>query len=40
MLRAIAGVLRPAGGSVSFEGADTTGAKSHQMVARGLAMVP
>ncbi|MFM7689444.1 MAG: ABC transporter ATP-binding protein [Alphaproteobacteria bacterium] len=40
MLRAIAGVLRPAGGSVAFEGADTTGAKSHQMVARGLAMVP
>ena len=40
LLRALAGVLRPAGGAVSFAGADTTGLGSHQMVALGLAMVP
>jgi len=40
LMRAISGVLRPAGGSVAFDGQDTTGQRSHQMVARGLAMVP
>ena len=40
MLRAVAGVVRPAGGTVSFAGADSTGRRSHEMVARGLAMVP
>ncbi|WP_232478594.1 ABC transporter ATP-binding protein [Roseomonas rosulenta] len=40
MLRAVTGVVRPAAGSVTFDGADATGLKSHQMVARGLAMVP
>jgi branched-chain amino acid transport system ATP-binding protein len=40
MLRAVTGVVKPAGGSVSFAGADTTGEPSHRMVARGLAMVP
>jgi len=40
MLRAVAGVVRPAGGSVSFAGLDATGRRSHEMVARGLAMVP
>jgi branched-chain amino acid transport system ATP-binding protein len=40
MLRAITGVVKPAGGSVTFAGLDTTGEPSHRMVARGLAMVP
>ncbi|MBX9748374.1 MAG: ABC transporter ATP-binding protein [Roseococcus sp.] len=40
MLRAVTGVVKPAGGTVSFAGADTTGEPSHRMVARGLAMVP
>jgi branched-chain amino acid transport system ATP-binding protein len=40
LLRAISGVLRPAGGAIGFDGADTTGQKSHAMVTRGLAMVP
>jgi branched-chain amino acid transport system ATP-binding protein len=40
LMRAISGVLQPAGGTISFDGADVTGQKSHQMVARGLAMVP
>ncbi len=40
LLRAVTGVLKPVGGSVRFDGADTTGLKSHAMVARGLAMVP
>jgi branched-chain amino acid transport system ATP-binding protein len=40
LMRAISGVLRPAGGRIAFEGADVTGQRSHQMVARGLAMVP
>ena len=40
MLRAITGVVKTAGGTVSFAGADTTGEPSHRMVARGLAMVP
>ncbi|MES2711313.1 MAG: ATP-binding cassette domain-containing protein, partial [Pseudomonadota bacterium] len=38
--RAIAGVVRPSGGSVTFAGEATTGAASHRIVARGLAMVP
>jgi len=40
MLRAISGVVKPAGGSVHFDGVETTGEASHRMVARGLAMVP
>jgi branched-chain amino acid transport system ATP-binding protein len=40
LLRALAGVLRPVAGTVRFDGADTTGLRSSQMVARGLAMVP
>ncbi|MBK1661798.1 ABC transporter ATP-binding protein [Paracraurococcus ruber] len=40
LMRAIAGVLSPAGGRVAFGGEDTTGQPSHRMVARGLAMVP
>lgn len=40
LMRALSGVLRPAGGSIRFDGQMTTGLRSHQMVARGLAMVP
>jgi branched-chain amino acid transport system ATP-binding protein len=40
LLRAIAGVVRPAGGSIRLGGADVTGLKSHRMVAQGLALVP
>ncbi len=40
MLRALTGVVSPAAGRVTFDGADATGLKSHRMVARGLAMVP
>ena len=40
LMRAIAGVVRPAAGTIRFDGADVTGLKSHAMVARGLAMVP
>ncbi len=40
LLRAVAGVVRPAAGSVAFDGQDATGLPSHRMVARGLAMVP
>jgi len=40
LMRAISGVLKPVGGTVTFDGADTTGQPSHRMVARGLAMVP
>jgi branched-chain amino acid transport system ATP-binding protein len=39
-LRAIAGVVVPAGGSITFDGAATTGLPSHAVVARGIAMVP
>lgn len=39
-LRAIAGVLPPVGGSISFAGAEIAGLPSHVVVARGVAMVP
>ena len=39
-LRAIAGVVAPVGGSITFDGAATTGLPSHAVVARGIAMVP
>jgi branched-chain amino acid transport system ATP-binding protein len=39
-LRAIAGVVAPAGGSITFDGKATTGLPSHAVVARGIAMVP
>jgi branched-chain amino acid transport system ATP-binding protein len=40
LMRALAGVVKPVGGTVTFDGADATGVSSHQMVGRGLAMVP
>jgi branched-chain amino acid transport system ATP-binding protein len=39
-LKAIAGALACAGGRVLLEGRDTTGLPSHQLVRRGLALVP
>lgn len=39
-MRAIAGVVAPAGGSIRFDGAEVAGRKSHEMVGLGLAMVP
>jgi len=39
-MRAIAGVVRPSGGSVSLSGADVTRLPSYQKVNRGIAMVP
>jgi branched-chain amino acid transport system ATP-binding protein len=40
LLRALTGVVRPLSGRVTFDGRDTTGRKSHEMVALGVAMVP
>jgi branched-chain amino acid transport system ATP-binding protein len=40
LMRALSGVLRPASGTVRFAGEATTGLRSHQLVARGLSMVP
>jgi branched-chain amino acid transport system ATP-binding protein len=39
-LKALAGLLKPAAGSVRYDGADVTGVPSHQLVRRGLALVP
>jgi branched-chain amino acid transport system ATP-binding protein len=39
-LRAISGVVRPAGGRVLFDGRDVTGLPSHQIVRLGLGHVP
>jgi branched-chain amino acid transport system ATP-binding protein len=39
-LKAICGLLRPAAGRVLYQGADITGFASHQLVRRGLALVP
>jgi len=39
-LRAIAGSLRPWGGTVAFEGEDVTRLPAHRKAARGLALVP
>lgn len=39
-MRAIAGVVRPVAGAIKLEGDDVTGLPSHEMVARGVAMVP
>jgi branched-chain amino acid transport system ATP-binding protein len=39
-LRAIAGSLRPWGGTVTFEGEDVTRLPAHRKAARGVALVP
>ena len=39
-MKAIAGVIKPRGGSIRLAGADVTGEPAHAMVRRGLAMVP
>jgi branched-chain amino acid transport system ATP-binding protein len=40
LMRALAGVVRPAAGRIVFAGADVTGLPSHRMVAAGLSLVP
>ncbi|MCB9653901.1 MAG: ATP-binding cassette domain-containing protein [Deltaproteobacteria bacterium] len=39
-LRAVSGMVKPAGGSVRFAGEDVTGAKAHTLVPRGMAHAP
>ncbi|WP_349257914.1 ABC transporter ATP-binding protein [Archangium sp.] len=39
-LRAVSGMLKPVGGRISFGGEDTTGAKAHTLVPRGMAHAP
>ena len=39
-LRAISGMIPIAGGSVSFDGHDTTALRGHEIVRRGLAHIP
>jgi len=39
-LRAISGLLRPAGGTIRFEGRPITNLPPHQLVRRGIAHVP
>ena len=39
-LRTIAGLLRPAGGSIRFDDAEVAGARPHRLVRQGLVLVP
>ncbi|MEM9775001.1 MAG: ABC transporter ATP-binding protein [Chloroflexota bacterium] len=39
-LRTISGLMRPRTGSMAFEGKDLTSFEPHQLVSRGIAMVP
>jgi len=39
-LRAISGMLQPAGGSITFDGRPITGLKSHEVIRRGVAHLP
>jgi branched-chain amino acid transport system ATP-binding protein len=39
-LRAISGLLRPAGGRIVFEGDDIAGVPAYRLVARGISMAP
>lgn len=39
-LRTIAGLMRPRDGQVLFEGEDLSGYKPHQLISKGIAMVP
>jgi branched-chain amino acid transport system ATP-binding protein len=40
LLRAVTGLEKPSGGRVIFDGEDITGLPAHEVVRRGLAMVP
>jgi branched-chain amino acid transport system ATP-binding protein len=40
LLRAISGIVRPASGTVRFDGEDITGLPAHRIVGRGLAHCP
>lgn len=40
LLKAVAGVLRPAGGRVTYRGRDLTRAKPHERVRQGMGYVP
>jgi branched-chain amino acid transport system ATP-binding protein len=40
LLNTIAGLLRPRGGSIAFEGVDLAAVHAHRIVERGLALVP
>lgn len=40
LLKAVSGLLRPAAGSITYDGADMTGKPAYDLVRRGLAMVP
>ncbi|BAO67271.1 ABC transporter ATP-binding protein [Bordetella bronchiseptica] len=39
-MRAVSGLIAPSGGTIRFDGKDTTGLSPSQMVARGLVCVP
>ena len=39
-LNTVAGLLRPSGGSISFEGESLVGVPAHKMVSRGIALCP
>ncbi|MBX5481412.1 MAG: ABC transporter ATP-binding protein [Myxococcaceae bacterium] len=39
-LRAVSGMLKPAGGKILLDGRDVTGLKAHQLVPRGMAHAP
>jgi branched-chain amino acid transport system ATP-binding protein len=40
VINAVSGMLRPAGGRITFEGQDITRTPAHKLVARGLVQVP
>jgi branched-chain amino acid transport system ATP-binding protein len=40
VLKAISGLLKPAGGSIAFEGAEMAGQPARRMVERGVMLVP
>jgi len=40
LVRTISGLLRPAGGSIAFEGADLARLPTHEIVRRGVVQVP
>ena len=40
LVNTIAGVLRPWSGSMSFDGNDLTGIAGHEVISRGIALVP